>query len=454
MMNKKRLNTNLADRSARQSVRRGVGKNQSSFKTGLRAGIASFVLGAGMIMPAQADFNEGMQAYLAGQYQKSLDTWTRYALAGDIRSKKVLGDIYSGKALETVSTDTTPLEEIPVDNVNALLWYTLAAYHNFSNYEIPTSNEVNDKIIAEQRLTDIRFRMSSSDVKKAERLVAQKFESGTAFDLHNLGVMYQRGAGVSKDNVRALQMFALAKERGVGEASASYEFLEGLMNPKEIKTATKLAEVWQPPLPLEYTGKTKQQEQLEIARKELNEIKRAQALERVSDIDVELIQRSLNALGFRAGTIDNELGPSTRAAIRRFQYSLVARDLNMSEEQKRNTITGSLTALQTVELFEDAAKSGHPMSQYVFGVMHVSGIGVERNGSAAMEWLNRAASQNLAIAHNALGVIHRDGTKGLNEVRPNQTRSAFHFGQAAALGYKPANKSLEKLSFEAPRDIQ
>jgi len=162
----------------------------------------------------------------------------------------------------------------------------------------------------------------------------------------------------------------------------------------------------------------------------------------------------LNALGFRAGVVDNEIGAGTRAAIRRFQYSTVARNKQMTEEEKRQIVTGSLTALQTVTLFNDAAENGHPMSQYVYGVMHVSGIGVERNGTVAAAWLEKAADQNLAIAHNALGVIYRDGSTGLNEITPNQTRSAFHFAKAAALGYKPANKSLEKLSFESPRDIQ
>ncbi|MEO0833594.1 MAG: peptidoglycan-binding protein, partial [Pseudomonadota bacterium] len=191
-----------------------------------------------------------------------------------------------------------------------------------------------------------------------------------------------------------------------------------------------------------------------IARKELEEIKRAQALERVADIDVELIQRSLNALGFRAGSVDNKLGPSTRSAIRRYQYSTVAKDLKMSEAEKQSIVTGSLTALQTVDIFAKAAKKGHPMSQYVYGIMNTRGIGVDRNGTVAVEWLEKAADQNLAIAHNALGVVFRDGTTGLNEVRPDQARSAFHFSQAAALGYKPANAALERLSFEAPRDIQ
>jgi TPR repeat protein len=405
-------------------------------------------------MPAHATYEAGVQAYMNGQYQQALDLWRRFAIAGDVRSKKILGDVYSGKTLEGSQAAATPLEEIPVNNVDALLWYSLAAYHDFTAYQTPTAEEVNARILAEQRLPEIRARMSTSDVAKAEKLIAQTFESGSAYDLYRLGDMYQKGAGLKKNNTKALQMFALAQARGVGEASAAYEFLEPLMTKKEIKTAIEDADEWQPPLPIEHTGKTPQQEELERLKKELEEIKMADALEAVSDIDVELIQRALNALGFRAGTVDNKLGPGTRASIRRFQYSTVAKKSSMTDEEKQAVVTGVLTPRQTVDLFGEAAKSDHPMSQYVYGIMYVRGIGVEQDGAQAVKWLGKAADQNLAIAHYALGVIYRDGTTGLNEISPDERKSALHLAQASALGFKPANDALRRLSFEYTRDVQ
>lgn len=415
---------------------------------------AASVLALSIAAPAHADFEAGLEAYKSGQYSQALDMWRRYAFAGDVRSKKILGDVYSGKALDVARDSASPLEEIPVDNVQALLWYTLAAYHDFSAYKTPSAEEVNAQIVAESRLGDIRFRMSSGDVSKAENLVAQTFEAGSPYDLYRLGEMYQKGAGVDKNNSRALQMYALAKARGVGEASAAYEFLEPLMNPKEVEVALKSVEGWQPPLPPEHTGKTRQQEEFERLKKELEEIKMADALKAVSDIDVELIQRALNALGYRAGTVDNKLGPSTRDAIRRFQYAQVARNIDMTEQEKQAVVTGVLTPRQTVDLFGDAAKAEHPMSQYVYGIMYVRGIGVEQDGAQAVEWLSKAASHDLAIAHYALGVVYRDGTTGLNEVSPDERKSAFHLARASALGYQPANDALRRLSFEYTRDVQ
>lgn len=404
---------------------------------------------------ALANFEAGLTAYENGQYEQAIDIWKRFALAGDVRSKKILGDVYSGKILEDSNFSDVPLETgVGIDNVEALKWYTLAAFHNFSAYQSPSAEEVNARILAERRLADIRFRMSTADVGKAERLVSETFERGSAYDLYRLGDMYQRGAGVAKNNTKALQMYALAKAKGVGEASIAYENLEKLMTSSEVKSANETAADWQPPLPEEHTGQTNQQKELARLKKELEELRLEDALQAVSDIDVELIQRALRSLGFYMGAIDNAMGPETRAAIRKFQYSQVAKNPDLTPEDKEAVRTGVLSARQTVDLFAAASKADHPMSQYVYGVMHVRGIGVEQDGQAAVTWLAKAANADLAIAHYALGVIYRDGTTGLNEVTPDKALAARHFARAFALGYKPAGDALKLLEFEAPRNVE
>lgn len=428
-----------------------------------RKGIARHTLGAiaaasivalAAPAPAHATYEAGVQAYLNGQYAQALDTWRRFAFAGDVRSKKILGDVYSGKKLEGAQRAETPLEAIPVDNVQSLVWYTLAAYHDFTAYQTPSAAEVNARILAEQRLPEIRGRMSTADVKKSEGLVAQTFEAGSSYDLYRLGELFQRGAGLTKNNTEALKLFMLAEARGVPEASAASERLRPIMSAKELGDAEKKVDKWQPPLPPEYKGKTRQQEELERLKKELEQIRLEDAFDAVSDIDVILIQRALNALGFRAGTPDNKLGPSTREAIRRFQYSQVARSTSLSADDKRAVQTGVLSPQQTRDLIKDAASSNHPMSQYVYGIMHVRGIGVLQNGSEAVKWLTKASEENLAISHYALCVVFRDGTTGLNEVSPDQRKAAFHCAQAAALGFKPASDALDRLNFEYTRDIE
>lgn len=428
----------------------------SGLRRALKSAAAAAILAVATPGFAHANYEIGLTAYEQGQYDVAIDIWTRFAVAGDVRSMKALGDVYSGAVLDDALGGEIPLETgRKIDNINALRWYTLAAYHRFSEgFQMPSAEERNAQILAEERLPEIRFRMSTSDVSKAEKLVTDTFERGSPYDLYTLGDMYRRGTGVEKNNSKALTMYALAKARGVGAASIAYEELEELMTKKEVDGALDNVVDWQPPLPEEYVGKTSQQKELERTKKELEELRLQQALSAIADIDVELIQRSLKSLGLYYGTVDNAMGPATREAIRRFQYSRVSSDSKLSEEEKEAVRTGVLTARQTVELFEAAAKEGHSMSQYVLGIMHVRGIGVIQDGDEALRWLDRAAKADLAIAHYALGVVYRDSTPGLNPVKPDKAKAAIHFARAQALGYRPAAEALRKLEFEKPRSAE
>ena len=424
----------------------------------LKCAAAASALALAATGAAQANYSVGVAAYEQGQYDVAIDIWRRFALAGDVQSMKVLGDVYSGKTLEDSGDAADPLEtDRKLEYIEALRWYTLAAYYRFNeDLRLPTPLERNAQILAEERLPKIRARMKDSEVKTATKLITDTFERGTAFDIYTLGEMYRGGAGVPKNNIRALELFRVAEAKGgVKAAPVAAAQLEKLMNGKEIEAANVKFAKWQPPLPEEHTGDTAQMAELKRVKKELQELRLADAMDFVSDIDVQLIQRALKSLGFYHGSVDNAMGPATRAAIRRFQYSQVKSDNDMTEEEKRYTETGVLSAGQTVDLFKKAAgKAEHPMSQYVYGIMHVRGIGVEKDGDAAVKWLKKASNEDLAIAHYALGVLYRDGTTGLNPVVQNKADAAVHFARSLALGYGPAGKALELLSFEKPRSVE
>ncbi|MEZ5892735.1 MAG: peptidoglycan-binding protein [Parvularculaceae bacterium] len=430
--------------------------HHSGWRRALTAAAAATALTFAAAGSAYANYDIGLKAYEQGQYDVAIDIWTRFAVAGDVRSMKALGDVYSGAVLEGARGAKIPLETgRKIDNVESLRWYSLAAYHRFNEgFQMPSAEERNAQILAEERLPEIRFRMSTGDVNKAQKLVSDTFERGSPYDLYTLGDMYRRGTGVDKNNTKALSMYALAKARGVGAASIAYEELEALMSSTEVKSANEAVVNWQPPLPEEHTGDTPQMKELERTKKELEELRLQQALTAIADIDVELIQRSLKSLGLYYGPIDNEMGTATREAIRRFQYTRVSSNSQLTDEEKEAVRTGVLTARQTVDLFEAAAKEGHPMSQYVLGVMHVRGIGVIQDGDEALKWLNKAAGADLAIAHYALGVVYRDSTPGLNPVRPDKAKAAIHFARAQALGYRQAGEALRQLEFEKPRNVE
>lgn len=73
-------------------------------------------LHGGALSPATAaDFDKGLAAYKAGDYQTALAEWRPLAEAGDVNAQTMLGLVYAeGKG-------------VPQDNVAAQMWLNLAA---------------------------------------------------------------------------------------------------------------------------------------------------------------------------------------------------------------------------------------------------------------------------------------------------------------------------------------
>lgn len=449
-------------------------ENKVTANSGLRRALAgaaaATALSLGFAGSSFANYEQGLEAYRDGKYDLAIDIWKKFAVAGDVRSKQALGEVYSDGVCEqrelermmrkgygpAAPKDAKPAKVVTTNNVEALKWYILAAFHDFGDYAQPMPEEVNARIVANLCLPAVRAEMSTADVKTAELRAAQTFERGSPRDLYNLGRMYQRGDGVQKDNQRGLQMYELAKMRGVGEASQAYDKLLTLATPDEQANARKDVVAWQPPLPELYDGDPPLKKELAQLKAELEALRSQDALDAVSDIDVEVIQRALKALGFYFGQPDNKMGPETRAAIRRFQITQYNdKDPKaLTGEEKTAYDTGVLSAKQTVALIKTAAEANHPMSQYVFGVMHARGVGVIQNGSEALKWLTKAADADLALANYALGVLYRDGTTGLNEVTPNKALAAQRLSRSCSLGYQLACDALKLLKFEMPRQVE
>ena len=446
-----RVSVSAAARAARRSrgplqVLRGVAA-------------AAAVAGAFAAPGALAQYSMGLEAYAKGEYDVALDLWKRYAVAGDVRSMKALGDYYSNATIvNSLGRKIAREKEAPANFVMALKWYTLAAHHDFNEQlRKPSAYERNAQIEAAARLPVIRAQMKNTDVGKAEKLVADTFERGSPRDIYRIGEMYRRGAGVKKDNVRAYQLFMVAESKGVPDASLALEDMRNakLVNGKEIESAEKKFATWAPPLPEELKGDTKQMAEMKRLKKEIEQLQLRDALRAVSDIDVYVLQHALKALGFYYGDIDNKMGQQTRDAIRRFQYSRVEKEDDMTAEEKRNAEVGVLSRTDTVELIEKAAKNAkNPIAQYTYGIMYLQEIGVREDGVEAEKWLLKAAAQNIAEAHYALGVMYRNGSVGLNPVRPDRAKAALHFAKAASLGYRRAQRALEQIEFESPRSVE
>ena len=435
-------------------------------KLGLIAKAAmGIAVAAGLPGAALADYDDALRAYAfdaSGQMNRTdvaeaLDMWQKYARAGDILSRQVLGDLYSHQALETDAAVPHPEDTgiVPLDRVEALAWYAIAATHDFEGYnQTPSMADVNARARARARLPALRAELTDDAVKAAEARVVEILSAGSAFDLYRLGVMAQQGHGLPKDNAQALMFYKLAQSRNFNSSARAADaagFLMSIMDAPDIERASLLAEEWEPPLPDHARGKSPRQVAIE---RDLIRLRALQAEPQFAKLEDQfsgnesLLQNALAALGLYLGEIDGKVGPGTRDAIRKFQYTLVEDDDTLTTDEKRDVQTGTLTVAQKLELVRAAAERGHPQSQYVYGVMQAEGIGVPIDGAAAADWLGRSAAYGYSLAHFALGEYYARGIQGERPLRPSVAQASYHYGQASALGYAPAGDALTKLRYE------
>lgn len=421
---------------------------------------------------ASADYENALETYLeakdsaakANAVIGAMDLWQKSALAGDVRSARVLGDLYSDQDLLPASFDDMKPSDtgvVPYDLVQALSWYIIAASHDFEAYQQkePLPEEFNARTVSKRRIPELKLLMTDAAVTAAEERVEHLLGGGSAFDLLRLGKMRAQGAGLSKDNVEALKYLYLARGRGRGaniDAARLIENLEGLMIRSDVEAAVKRAETWQPPLPETYALLT-QRDRRDAQR--LTQLQYQELRDNLDRLDKEfdgndvVIEKALQALGFYYDD-DNDGKLETgelRQAVKRFQTSLFidqrpssVQGEPLSDEEKemaKDMATGTLTDLQTVELMKQAANRGHAPSQHIYGIMLGRGIGVRKNGEEAIEMLKASADQNYALAHYSAGIFYVEGITAAEPLRQSVREACYHLSRAAVLDYKPAEKA-------------
>ena len=127
------------------------------------------------------DYNKGLTAYKAGDYESALQEWKPLAKEGNSSAQYKLGVMYkSGKG-------------VPLDYIAAVRWYHLAAVQ------------------------------------------------GNAFAQSNLGFMYRFGKGVPQNFAQAYMWYELANISGHKDAEKWLHNLSRKMTPANIEKAQKMA---------------------------------------------------------------------------------------------------------------------------------------------------------------------------------------------------------------------
>lgn len=435
---------------------------------------AALVAVAGSCGIASADYENALNTYLSAKTSDvranavigAIDLWEKSALAGDPRSARILGDLYSHQDLLPGNDDMLPEDTgvVPKDNVRALAWYIIAASHDFGDYQQtdPKPDAISARAVARERIPELKVGMSDSAVSAAEARVEQLLGGGTAFDLMRLGKMRAEGDGLTKNNVEALKFLYLARGTGRGanlEAARLVTVLEQVMVRSDVDMAKELADGWLPPQRMENALLTanERDEAQRLTALQYQELRdNLEELNQQFEGNDVVIDKALQALGFYYDMDNDDKLESfeRREAIKRFQTSLFidrrpdeARGTPLSDEETalaKDMATGVLLDLQVVELMERAAMRGHAPSQHIYGVMLGRGIGVRKNGKAAIEMLRRAADQDYALAHYSAGIFFIEGITAEEPLRQSVREACYHLRSAVVLGYDKAEKAQKQ----------
>ena len=164
------------------------------------------------------DYEDGVVAYNAGDYQKAFRLWKPLAEQGVADAQSNLGVMYDNG------------EGVPEDNKEALRLYHLGAkngdmYSQFNLGCIYDSGEM----VPEDNAAAVKWYLKAA--------------AGGHIDVPNyLGLMYDSGEGVPEDDVRAYAWWLIGIERGDDAPRNNMALLEEKLSADEITAARKLAD--------------------------------------------------------------------------------------------------------------------------------------------------------------------------------------------------------------------
>ena len=180
--------------------------------------MVSLLTCAGGVAIAQ-DYDAGLKAAQAGDFQTALKEWKPLADQGLAGAQYNLGVMYANG------------EGVVEDDAEAVRWYRLAA---------------------DQGLADAQHNLGwmygngrgvVEDDAEAVRWLRLAADQGLADAQYNLGVMYANGEGVLQDNVTAHMWFNIAGANGAEFGRDNREIIERKMTPADISEAQKRARI-------------------------------------------------------------------------------------------------------------------------------------------------------------------------------------------------------------------
>ena len=172
--------------------------------------------------PARADFDAGVRAYDAGDYEAAFQTWLPLARDGDPFAQRNLGHLYRlGRG-------------VPQDFAVAANWYRRASDQGLVRAQANLANMY------------LRGQGVEQDTERAAAWFHRAAVAGHIISQFNVGLLFDKGLGVPRDPAKAMGWFLAASEGGhekARELLATYRS-EGMKpaNPETLRDEPVLAE--------------------------------------------------------------------------------------------------------------------------------------------------------------------------------------------------------------------
>ena len=229
------------------------------------------------------------------------------------------------------------------------------------------------------------------DYKISYKLMLPLAEKGFAQAQYSLGLMYGKGRGVIKDNIKAIKWWELAAEQGDGKAQTNlgwmYEKGKGVQ--KDFQKAAKWYQL------ASEQGIAKAQEKLNTLLNKSNK----NFQENISSPSDGPLDSVSSSDSFRADAFDG-----ARFAEEKFT---VASDY-INDSERFQAALNSLTKKEfskAHELFFYLADKGVAEAQINLGMMLEKGQGVPHDFEEAIRWYRLAAGQGLTKAQEKLNFL-------------------------------------------------
>ena len=299
--------------------------------------------------PTAPDYDVGVKAYNAEDYQAALNEFIPLAEQGNADAQNRMGMMYAmGKG-------------VAVDNETALIWFRKASEQRLApaqtNIGIMYANGMGTE---------------KNDIE-AEYWYRKAAKQGNSRAQNNLGVMYRDGTVVTQSNAEAIRLFELAADQGHEKAQKNLEDMlavAGAVSP-------------------ENTEETEQTETAVVVPNGENSEKPTFA--------GELVTRALNILAeVKEGSLEDA-------------YALVSDAADLGDRRGqwmagRMALAGvGAAADRTIGLARilAAAEAGHPEALTYMGLQYLQD-GEDATDETGLAYLERAAGQSHAAAISAL----------------------------------------------------